>query len=182
MQTLPRFRLLKPLLTFLVIGVGAVWLLNTLTSGNPLWWFPVQPVYVPDQIVVHNAGATDILARGTQPFLVVSAGLDATLADFRSRALVDIGLSDQTLAEYETTALVVDVHYRNPVRFNLPIRLERINRLLIPIEGRHAGRGYVFIGTDGRWRAGALQVADIAPLERALDELGYLAPSTPHEE
>ena len=171
---LPKIKLWKPILAFVLFGAVSLWLLNTLTTGNPLWFFPIQPSYAPNRIVIHNFGEEIELRPGDLAFEKIAAGVDQSLSRFSNTALIDVGLGDSTLADYQTKALVVEVYYPSNIRFNLPIRMERVNQLLFPIVGRHQDTKYVFIGYNGEWLVGALQVYSNQPLLDALRELGYL--------
>jgi hypothetical protein len=44
-----------------------------------------------------------------------------------------------------------------PVDFHLPFNDGEPTALLIPIQGRHAGHGYVFRGGNGKWWSRPLQ-------------------------
>jgi hypothetical protein len=78
------------------------------------------------------------------------------------------------MRQYHEEALVVEVYYPQNIRFNTIARMERVNQLLIPVEGPHAGRRYLFIGYNGSWLAGVLVMSDDQPLHEALRALGYL--------
>lgn len=173
MSVLPKIKLWKPVLTFLLFGVLAWWLLNTFTTGNPMWFLPIQPSYVPNRIIVRNFGEEITLRPGDLVFQSVADGVDQSLSNFNNRALIDIGLGEATLQDYQTDALVVEVYYPTTIRFNLPIRMNKINQLLFPVVGRHADTNYVFMGYNGNWLVGALQVSTAQPLQDALREAGY---------
>lgn len=177
MHVLPKIKLWKPVLMFVVFGVLVLWLLTTFTTGNPMWFLPIQPSYAPNQIIVRNFGEEIILRPGDLVFQRVADGVDQSLSSFNNRALIDIGLGEATLQDYQTKALVVEVYYPTTIRFNLPIRMNKVNQLLFPIVGRHADTNYVFIGYNGNWLVGALQVSTAQPLQDALRESGYLQDS-----
>ena len=60
------------------------------------------------------------------------------------------------------------------VDFHLPFYDGRPTALLIPIEGRLSGKGYVFRGRNGEWWAGQMCMSDSQPLFDALSTLGYI--------
>jgi len=56
----------------------------------------------------------------------------------------------------------------SPVDFHLPFNDLQPTALLIPIEGQHAGHGYVFRGKNGIWLGGQMIMSDPQPLLDAL--------------
>jgi hypothetical protein len=164
---------IQPILMVLFVVVGVVWLVGALNAGNLIWWLPVQPTFAPSRIVVRNRGETINLQPGTEGFTELQEGLQASLSSFDNADLVPLGLSEETLRRYNEEELVVEVYYPRNIRFNTIARMERVNQLLIPIEGTHAGNRHVFIGYNGRWLAGALVMSDDQPLHDALRGLGY---------
>jgi hypothetical protein len=165
---------IQPLIIVVLLVVGVIWLVGALNAGNLVWWLPVQPTFDPSRIVIRNQGETTTLQPAMEEFGPVQDGLSASLSSFSNADLVPVGLSEETLRRYSEEDLVVEVYYPRNIRFNTPARMERVNQLLIPIEGTHAGNRYVFIGYNGRWLAGALVMSDDQPLHDALRELGYL--------
>lgn len=174
MDRLPELKLKEPLL----ILVGAIllvwWALNAFNTGNAFWFLPVQPTYHPSRIIVRNYGTAVILEPGVEGYLELTNALNQSLSGFRNNSLISVGLSDDTLLRYQEEDLVLEIYYPAPIRFNTPIRMNQINQLLIPIDGRHAGAGNVFLGSNGRWLAGVLQMQDSEPLLAAMRQLGYL--------
>jgi len=120
------------------------------------------------------AGRSTEYRPGDPGFDQLAAAFDTAFADFNNSDFVPLGLSEDTLREYDDTATVVEIYYPQDVRFNLPVRMRHINQLLIPITGRHSGNRYVFLGSDGRWLTGALTMSDDAPIHDALRALGHL--------
>jgi hypothetical protein len=155
----------------ILVVLGVVWLVGALNAGNLIWWLPVQPTFDPSRIVIRNQGETITLQPSLEGFDLIQEGLAASLSSFSNADLVPIGLSEETLRRYREEDLVVEVYYPRNIRFNTPARMQRINQLLIPIEGTHAGNRYVFIGYNGRWLAGALVMSDDQPLHDALREV-----------
>lgn len=176
MEQSEKFRLREPLLALAGAVIFIIWLVNAFNTGNLLWFLPYQPTYQPTRIVVHNYGQTESLQPGMPGFQELADALTETFAaGFDSNALVSIGLSDETLMRYNESELVVEAFYADEVRFNTPVRMVGVNQLLIPIDATHAGNRYLFMGTNGKWRAGALVMTDDTPLMRAMVETGYLA-------
>ncbi|KAA3660288.1 MAG: hypothetical protein DWQ04_19840 [Chloroflexi bacterium] len=174
METLPKFKLWEPLLILIGVAAGILWILNTLNTGNPLWFLPIQPTYEPSRIVIRKYGETVTIRRGEPGYKELSEGLNETLSSFNNTALISIGLSEDTLLRYNETELVVESYYADEIEFNTPVRMSGVKQLLIPIDATHAGNGYVFMGANGQWRVGAMVADDDTPLLNALRILGYL--------
>lgn len=155
-------------LLFLIYAVGA------LNTGNWLWFSPVQPDYEPSRILVRQQGQSFEYTPGQPGFDSLAAALDTSFADFTNSDLVPLGLSDETMAEWNESGVVVEVYYGQDIRFNTAVRMRNINQLLIPIEGRHSGNRYVFMGNEGGWIVGALTMADETALRDALRQLGHI--------
>lgn len=165
---------LQPFLILIGAFLLIAYLVGALNSGNWLWFSPVQPDYEPSRILVRERGQSIEYRPGDPGFGELAAALDTVLSDFTNADLVPLGLSDVTLQEYQETAVVMEIFYPGDIRFNTPVRMRNLDRLLIPIEGRHAGKGYVFLGNETRWLSGALIMADPEPLMDALRGLGHI--------
>jgi hypothetical protein len=164
---------LKPLLILALTIAGVAYFVGWLNTGNPLWLLPTQPDYNPSRIVIRDAGRVETYEPGNVAFDALAAALDESLSAFGNADLTPIGLSDITLSEYEVDGLVVEVYYPTDIQFNTPARMDSINQLLIPYRGRHAGSQYAFVGSDGRWTAGALIMESDEALKQALRRLGH---------
>jgi hypothetical protein len=176
MEPIKPIKLWQPLLVVVLFILFMVWTVNVLNTGNP-WWFlsATQPTYQPSRIVLHHYGTAVTLRPGDEHYAEISAGLNEALSRFRNKDLISLGLSQETLRRYQEEQFVLEAYYSQPIRFNTPVRMQRVTQLLIPIDGRHANVGYFFMGDNGRWLAGAMQMQNPEPLLRVLRELGYLA-------
>ena len=169
-----RAKIIEPVLILLVVLAGFFWLVNTLNTGNPLWFFPVQPVHTPSRIVVHYYGESHELRAGSEHFAELESALNTTLSDFRNTSLVSIGLSEDTLNAYYNEEFVVEAFYPGSVEFNIPVRTAGVNVLLFPIDSRHDGQNYVFMAANREYRAGALQTISQEALVEALAAAGFV--------
>lgn len=166
--------ILQPFLMLVGVFLLIAYLVGALNSDNWLWILPIQPTYTPSRILVRDRGQSIEYREGDEGFAELAAALNASLSEFNNRDLVPLGLSDLTLQEYAETAVVIEVYYPQNIRFNTPVRMNDINQLLIPIEGRHGGLKYVFPGSDGLWLAGAFVMTDDKPLMDAMRSLGHI--------
>lgn len=83
-------------------------------------------------------------------------------------------MSEATLEEYQHRGSILELYFNEPVDFHLPFNDGRPTALLIPIEGRLSGKGYVFRGRNGEWWAGQMCMSDPQSLFDALSTLGYI--------
>lgn len=165
--------ILQPLLIFLGAVLFIVYLVGALNTGNWLWVLPIQPDYEPARILIRDQGQVTEYRPGDSGFAELAAALNLAFADFSNLDLIPIGLSDETLQDYNESSLVIEIYYPQDIRFNTIVRMRNVNQLLIPIEGRHAGNRYVFLGADGRWLTGAFVMTNDQPVRDALAALGY---------
>lgn len=170
-----KIRVIEPFLTLALFAVAAVYLLNALNTGN-WFWFKGNALHVrPSRIVVVDHGKRTLITPGQPHFNALADAAEASLSKLNNTDLIAIGLSEQTLADYNEDSLVVELYFDHPVVFNSMARAGEPTQLLIPIEGRHAGGGYVFRGAQGEWWHGAVRMADDTPLMAALYEMGFEA-------
>ena len=169
----PRIRLFKPFLLFVVVLAAISYGIIALNSQN-LLWFKSQTVNArPDRIIILNYGEKTLVQPGSPGFEALADAVETSLSQISSTDLISIGLSPQTLADYEGRALVLQLLYNQPVNFQTLARTGRPTQLLIPIEGRHAGNGYFFRGDAGEWWYGAMRMGDPTPIYQALQQAGY---------
>lgn len=162
---------------FLIVGLaifGVFYVVGWLNTGNPLWVLPVQPEYEPQRIVIRNDGELTELQKGMPGFIELTDAFNMAFSEFNNSSLVPIGLSEETLEDYNETGTVLHIFYNQNIRFNTPVRMNNINQLLVPIEGRNANEGYVFMGNNGNWLAGAMDMTSDEAIYQALRDLGYI--------
>ncbi len=175
MQHPSNIKIWQPVVTLIAVVLFIIWLLNAFNTGNFLWFLPYQPTYQPTRIVVRNYGKTETLQPGMPGYAELSQALNETFAaGFDSKALVPIGLGDETLRRYNEEELVIEVNYPNKVRFNTPVRMQNVTSLLLPVDATHDDQRYLFMGTNGRWLAGALVMSDDSAIRETMIDLGYL--------
>lgn len=174
METNVNPSLKKLLVVVLVVVLFGMWAINTLNTGNAFWFLPFQPEYRPSRIIVRDHGRAVTLLPGEEAYEKLTLAVNASFSDFANSSLIDIGLSEETLQRYHQQDLVLELYYPQFITFNTPVRMSKVNQLLFPVRGRHEGRGYLFMGRDGRWLAGAMQLRDTEPIMLVMAELGYL--------
>ena len=172
-----KIKVIEPFLTFLVVGLAIFYAINVFNTGNLVWFRNNATLEIPDRIVIYDHGQEIVLLPGHDNFNELANASVNALSKFNNTDLVPIGLSEQTLSDYETKSVVMILHYNRPVQINSIARIGEPTQLLIPIEGRHASGNYVFLGTRGEWLAGALRMADPSPLYLALETMGIVVAS-----
>lgn len=177
MQHPTKIRLIEPLVIFLLLSAAIIYLVNVFNTGNWLW-FQSRVVNVrPSRIVIINRGERVLLTPGHADFQTLADAAAASLSELNSTDLISIGLSEETLQDYATKSLVLELYFDSPVQFNTLARTGEPTQLLIPITGRHANGNYVFRGARGEWWFGAVRMANATPLYSTLEQMGYTAAS-----
>ena len=169
-----KIRVLEPFIGMAVFIIAAIYLINVFNSGN-WFWFQGNTVNVrPSRIVIVDDGQRTVLNPGHAAFTPLVEAVTQSLSELNNSGIVDVGLSQQTLSDYATDSLVLELYFDSPVVFNTAARTGKPTQLLIPINGRHANGGLVFRGDQGEWWYGAVRMADPQPLLAALEQMGYL--------
>ncbi|RMG89743.1 MAG: hypothetical protein D6706_20720 [Chloroflexi bacterium] len=169
-----QIRIWEPLLAFLLISVGIVYAIVAFNAQDWLWFQSGATDARPSRIVIVNQGKRTTLQPGHVAFAQLSEAVHASVGKVANTSLIDIGLSDESLAYFEDEGVLLELYYDQPVAFHVPFRVGKPTQLLIPIEGRHAGHNYFFRGANGEWWFGAMRMADSTPLYTTLQELGYI--------
>ena len=176
MEPVAKFKLREPLIILVIVFLLIYWAINALNTGNAFWFFPVQPTFQPTRIIVRNQGETIDMQLGSPGFSELAQALNDTFAaGFDNTSLVNIGLSDETLRRYSEEEVVIESYYGQGVSFNTQVRMNNVTQLLIPLDGTHADRKYLFFGGNGDWRVGAMVMTDDGRLRETMQSLGYLA-------
>ncbi len=169
------WKVIQPFLWMVIFIVAVFYLINAFNTQN-WFWFQNSAVNVrPSRILILHEGERIMVQPGHPNYDLLADAIESSLSHLNNSALVDVGLSEETLADYAAAGLTLELYYDQPVIFNSMARTGKPTQLLIPIEGRHAGSGLVFLGGNGRWWIGAIRMADPSPLMAVLSQLGYTA-------
>jgi hypothetical protein len=166
--------ILRPLLVVLGSILFFAYGVIALISQDPFWFLTRAAVPDPERIVIRVDGMETVLNAATPGYGQIVEATREALSAFKAWAPGSVGLSEPTLREFQQQGTVLELYFGEPVDFHLPFDDGRPTALLIPIEGRFAGEGYVFRGKGGKWWAGQLTVRDPQPLLDALSALGYI--------
>lgn len=167
-------KVLVPLVVTLAVialcGYGIV----AAMSADPLWFLGRASLPAPQRIVIRVDGEETVLTASSPGYDPLFEATQKAMSAFDSLAPRSLGLSEETLAEYQGSGTLLELYFDEPVDFHLPFDDGGPTALLIPLQGRHAGHGYVFRGKHGKWWAGQLVMSDPQPLLDALSGLGYV--------
>lgn len=164
---------IQPFIILAVMAVATFYLVNAFNTGDWLWFKSETVNARPSRIIVIDHGQETLYAPGYPGYVELADAVEASLARLDNSALVDVGLSDETLADYESNAVIMELYFDQAIDFHTQARIGKPTQLLIPLAGRHAGNGYVFLGARGEWWLGALRMADSSPLYTALAQMGF---------
>ncbi len=173
----PKKSLLEPLIVFMAVIGLLVWGAVAAISGDPKWFLGGASLPDPKRIVIRVEGEEAVLTRNSPGYGIVVKATKKALSSFVNSAPIPLGLSDETIDDYQHRFTVVELYYNEPVDFHLPFNDGNPTALLIPIEGRHAGHGYVFRGGNGEWWHRPNSMSDPQPIFDALSALGYIEAS-----
>ena len=167
--------LLKAALTGIVIFGVMLFMITAMNTGDLFWFWPVF-AEVPVDIVVHCYG-TDVQVKSGQPaFEVVNNAVNTSLTGVKRWD--NLSMSDTTHQEYQTspTMMVIELSYDPPVRIHSQYAFFKgVNKLIIPLDGRHALTNPVFGRTGEFTNSGSYHVKSTAPIVSALQEQGICA-------
>ncbi len=164
----------EPLVVVAVILGLIVYGVIAAVTGDMLWFRGGASVPDPSRIVIRVDGDETVLTRNSPGYDIMAGATKKALSSLANSGPVQLGLSDETIEEYQYRFTVLELHYDEPVDFHLPFNEGKPTALLIPIEGRHAGHNYVFRGGNGEWWARPIKVNDPEPIMAALRTLGYI--------
>ncbi len=168
-----KIRIMQPFIMLTIFVVVLVYGINVMNTGNWLYFKSKSANVRPSRIVIVDHGTKTVITAGHRHFEALADAIETSLSELNNTDLVSIGLSEQTLSDYNTNSLVLELYFDQPVVFSGIARTGEPTQLLIPINGRHAGGGYVFRGAEGTWWNGAVRMADYSALMSVLGQIGY---------
>ena len=153
-----------------IILVPLIYFMIALNTGDLLWLSPVFN-YQPQTITVHCFGEDVFLQYDSAEF---DSMVDLVNGSLTGRKRWDpLSISDVTYQEYQShpQMMVVELTYPEPIRVHSRYKFfSNVDRLIIPLVGRHAQSNAIF----GRWAqfpaAGSFHVDDLSALKEFLAE------------
>jgi hypothetical protein len=148
----------------ILVIVPMVYLIIALNTGDLFWASPVFDAQ-PESIAIHCFGRDVVLEPGSEHFSTLTALVNESLSG--RKRWDSLSLSDETYQDYQDhpDMMVLDLIYPEVLRVHSPYKFfSNVDRIIIPLVGRHAQTNAVF----GRWldnpAAGSFHVQSTAPL------------------
>jgi hypothetical protein len=163
---------LKAVLIGAVIFGGLLFMVTAMNTGDLLWFWPVFKE-VPVDITVHCYGKDVQVNPGQPAFEVVNGAVNSSLTGVKRWD--DLSMSNVTYQEYQTspTMMVIELSYDPPARIHSQYAFfKNVNKLIIPLDGRHALANPIFGRTGEFTNSGSYHVKSTAPIVTALQEQG----------
>ena len=152
--------------------VPVIYLIIAINTGDLLWASPVFN-YKPRTIVIHCFGEDVFLEAGTAVFVAMTDLVNQSLTG--RKRWDSLSLSEATYQDYQShpQMMVVELTYSEPIRVHSRFKFfSYVNRIIIPLVGRHAQSNSVFGRRNEYPAAGSFHVNDMAPVKEYLTENG----------
>lgn len=153
--------IIRAFVVMLLLVVGLIWIVNTLSNGDPLWFLPYFGARA-DTITLYWDGETRVLQPGDLEYeAVMNAAADAiaTWAAYEGQ----VTLSEESLKELRARWRLLELRFAEPAVVHTRHIFPPSRTFFIPITGPHAAYRRIF-GATGEipMRAGALIMSEEA--------------------
>lgn len=151
--------------TAAIILVPLIYLIIALNTGDLLWVSPVFN-YQPQTITVNCFGETVFLESNSTEFEEVVVLVNDSLTG--RKRWDPLSLSDATYQDYQShpQMMVVELSYPKPIRVHSRYKFfSNVDRIIIPLVGRHAQTNAVFGRRLNYPAAGSFHVDTMAPVK-----------------
>ena len=163
----------EPFLWFaLIVGLIA-YFVNVLNTHDWLWFQQKSEMLRPGRIIIVDRGQRTTIVPGHEDFERLAEAVGLSVSRPSNSDLINVGISEETVAFYKEAGVMLEIYFDRPVTFHTAYRAGEPTQILLPISGRHAGKGYFFRGAQGEWWFGAMRMADPMPIYRLMAEMGY---------
>ena len=143
-----------------------------LNTGDLLWASPVFN-FQPQTISIHCFGEDVYLERGSADFNAVTETVNQRLTG--RKRWDSLSLSEETFQDNQShpQMMVIELTYSDPIRVHSRYKFfSTVDRILIPLVGRHA-EANAFFGRSNEYPvAGSMHVASMTPIKEYLAENG----------
>lgn len=146
-----------PIITMVIITLGIVWWVTSLTN-NDMWWFVRSFTAQADWITIYWDGETIILFPGDAGYEEIMAAFSDAVAHW-SGYEGSVGLSDENLERYRTEWRLLELYYNKPVTVHTQHLYPKARTFFVPLAGTHAEWRRVFAGLTDEPRAGVLNLS-----------------------
>jgi hypothetical protein len=154
--------------TAVIILVPLIYLIIALNTGDLLWISPIFN-YQPQTITVNCFGETLFLESNSTEFESVVVLVNDSLTG--RKRWDPLSLSDATYQDYQShpQMMVVELTYPEPIRVHSRYKFfSNIDRIIIPLVGRHAQTKAVFGRLAQYPAAGSFHVDDLSAIKEYL--------------
>jgi hypothetical protein len=149
----------------IIVLVPLIYLIIAMNTGDLLWASPVFN-YQPQTIIIHCFGEDVYLKSGTPDF---EAMTDLVNKNLSGRKRWDsITISNETYQDYQShpQMMVVELTYPKPIRVHSRYKFfSNVDRLIIPLVGRHAETKAIFGRRLEFSTAGSFHVNDLTGIK-----------------
>lgn len=145
---------------------------TVLSTGDPVWFtsgFSGQP----SRMIVYDAGQRTEVKAGEQAFTEIADAVAACLDKGVSHAS-GIGFSQGTLDDAYNMYVTLEVFFDQPVKLHATFSTGNPTQMLFPMTGRHSEQPLVLLGLRGAYMTNAPVLKTVAPIRKAMRQLGYL--------
>lgn len=163
----------EPFVWFVLIVGLIIYVVNVLNSHDWLWFQQKSDRVDPTRIVIVEQGQRRTIVPGHEDFERLAEAVSLSVSRPDNSDLINVGISEETVAFYKEAGVMLEIYFDRPVTFHTAYRAGEPTQILLPISGRHAGKGYFFRGAGGEWWFGAMRMADPMPIYRLMAEMGY---------
>lgn len=150
-----------------------VYLINYMNTGDWLWFSNAAIDAHPDRIIVYQDGEQTFIQPGHPHFLALSEAAHVAVSEYHNTNLIHVDFGEKAQAYYDTDGLLLEFQYNQPLDYKASFRVGDPTRLVVPIDGRHAGSHYFFRGDKEELWFGAMRMANPDQLYETLEALGY---------
>ena len=153
-----------------IIIVPLIYFIIAMNTGDLLWASPVFN-YQPQTITIHCFGEDVYLESGTSEFEAMVGLVNGSLTG--RKRWDSVSLSAETYQDYQShpQMMVVELTYPKTIRVHSRYKFfSNVDRLIIPLVGRHAQTNAIFGRRSEYPAAGSFHVKDLAALKEFLAE------------
>ncbi len=121
--------------------------------------------------MIHCFGEDVYPEAGSAAFMAITDLVNRSLSG--RKRWDSLSLSDSTYQDYQShpQMMVVELFYSEPIRIHSRFKFfSNVNRIIIPLVGRHAQLNSIFGRRNDFPAAGSFHVNDLAPLKAYLSE------------
>lgn len=160
------------LLIVVIVLVVAFYAMVSFGTGDWLWFNP-RFSETPNAILIHCYGQDVNVQPGSTQFELLTRVVNESLSG--TKRWDELTMSNATYEDYRTDAnmKVLELRYPGPVRVHSNYKyFSNVDKLVIPLEGRHAQTNAVFGQSGDNPSAGSLHIESTTQIDSYISNLG----------